>query len=135
MCGVTTIVANNRIEIRPPARSTPAPAWDGTSQAAGQGPDVSPRWPRRVWMRLAFLGAGLALVAAGCSPLQLAHRTLHGELNEFPRLTRQKFSYLVKQMKDYRDGRRTNDNGVMAASMKDLSDAQIQSLAHYLTSL
>ena len=63
------------------------------------------------------------------------HQPGYKGLNEFPRLTRQKFSYLVKQMKDYRDGRRTNDNGVMAASVKDLSDTQIQSLAHYLTSL
>jgi cytochrome c553 len=63
------------------------------------------------------------------------HQASYKGLNEFPRLTRQKFSYLVKQMKDFRDGKRTNDKGAMAASLKDLSDDQIQSLAHYLTSL
>lgn len=63
------------------------------------------------------------------------HQASYKGLNEFPRLTRQKFSYLVKQMKDFRDGKRTNDKGAMAPSMKDLSDEQIQSLAHYLTSL
>jgi len=56
-------------------------------------------------------------------------------LNEFPRLSRQKYPYLVKQLKDYRDGLRTNDNGVMAAAAKNLSDEQIEALAHFLTSL
>ena len=56
-------------------------------------------------------------------------------LNEFPRLSRQKYPYLVKQLKDYRDGARTNDNGVMAPAAKNLSDDQIEALAHYLASL
>jgi cytochrome c553 len=56
-------------------------------------------------------------------------------LNEFPRLSRQKYSYLVKQMKDFRDGRRSNDNGVMAPTVKNLTDEQIQALAQYFTSL
>lgn len=55
-------------------------------------------------------------------------------LNEFPRLSRQKYPYLVKQLKDYRDGARTNDNGVMAPAAKNLSDEQIEALAHYLAS-
>jgi len=55
-------------------------------------------------------------------------------LNEFPRLSRQKYPYIVKQLKDYRDGSRTNDNGVMAPAAKNLSDEQIDALAHYLAS-
>jgi len=39
-----------------------------------------------------------------------------------PRLSHQKYPYLVKQLKDYRDGLRTNDNGVMAPTAKNLSD-------------
>ena len=35
-------------------------------------------------------------------------------LNEFPRVSRQKYPYIVKQLKDYRDGLRTNDNSLMA---------------------
>jgi cytochrome c553 len=56
-------------------------------------------------------------------------------LNEFPRVSRQKYPYIVKQLKDYRDGLRTNDNGVMAPTAKNLSDEQIEALAHYLASL
>ena len=56
-------------------------------------------------------------------------------LNEFPRLSRQKFSYLVKQLKDYRAGTRINDNGIMAAIAKPLTDEQIKALAQYLTGL
>lgn len=56
-------------------------------------------------------------------------------LNEFPRLSRQKYPYLVKQLKDFRDGVRTNDNGVMLPTLKNLTDAQIEALAQYLTSL
>jgi cytochrome c553 len=55
-------------------------------------------------------------------------------LNEFPRLSRQKYPYIVKQLKDYRDGARTNDNGVMAPAAKTLTDEQIEALAHYLAS-
>jgi cytochrome c553 len=33
------------------------------------------------------------------------------------------------------DGLRTNDNGVIAPAAKNLSDEQIEALAHYLTSL
>lgn len=53
-------------------------------------------------------------------------------LNDFPRLSRQKYPYIVKQLKDYRDGLRTNDNGLMAPVAKNLSDEQIEALAHYL---
>ena len=56
-------------------------------------------------------------------------------LNEFPRLSRQKYFYMVKQLKDYRDGLRTNDNGLHAPVAKNLSDEQIAELAHYLASI
>jgi cbb3-type cytochrome c oxidase subunit III len=54
---------------------------------------------------------------------------------EFPRLARQKLGYIAKQLKEFRDGVRTNDNGVMSATAKDLTDEQIQALAQYLASL
>jgi len=56
-------------------------------------------------------------------------------LNEFPRLSRQKYPYIVKQLMDYRDGLRTNDNGLHAPAAKNLSDEQIEALAHYLASI
>ena len=43
--------------------------------------------------------------------------------------------YLVKQMKSFRDGARTNDDGVMAATVKALTDEQIDAIAQYMCSL
>jgi cytochrome c553 len=54
---------------------------------------------------------------------------------EVPRLTRQKYPYLVKQMKDYREGVRTNDDGLMGPPVKGLTDAQIEAIAQYISSL
>jgi cytochrome c553 len=65
----------------------------------------------------------------------VCHQPGYKGLKEFPRLSRQKEAYLVKQLKVYRDGSRTNDNGVMAPTAKNLTDQQIQALAHYLSGL
>ena len=54
-------------------------------------------------------------------------------LNEFPRVSRQKYPYIVKQLKDYRDGTRASD--LMGPTVKNLTDEQIEALAQYLTSL
>ncbi len=54
-------------------------------------------------------------------------------LNEFPRVSRQKYPYIVKQLKDFRDGARVSD--VMGPTVKNLTDEQIEALAQYLTSL
>ena len=54
-------------------------------------------------------------------------------LNEFPRVSRQKYPYLVKQLKDFRDGTRPSD--VMGPTVKNLTDEQIDALAQYLTNL
>ena len=54
-------------------------------------------------------------------------------LNEFPRVSRQKYPYIVKQLKDFRDGARVSD--VMGPTVKNLTDEQIDALAQYLTSL
>ncbi len=56
-------------------------------------------------------------------------------LKEVPRLARQKHTYVIKQLKDYRDGVRTNDDGVMAPTAKNFTDEQIEALGHYLSSL
>lgn len=63
------------------------------------------------------------------------HQPGYKGLSEFPRLSRQKYPYLVKQLKDFRDGVRTNDGGVMLPTVKNLTDADIEALAQYLTSL
>ena len=54
---------------------------------------------------------------------------------EVPRLSRQKRLYLVKQMTDYRDGKRTNDNGVKMPEVKNLTDDQIKVLSHYFAGM
>jgi cytochrome c553 len=63
------------------------------------------------------------------------HQPGYKGLKEFPRLARQKRDYVAKQLKDFRDGVRTNDNGIMAATVKDLTDEQITALAQYFSSL
>ena len=52
-----------------------------------------------------------------------------------PRISRQHIPYLTKQMKELRDGIRTNDGGVHARFLEQTSDEDIESLAQYLSSL
>ena len=55
--------------------------------------------------------------------------------NEVPRVAGQYYEYIVKQMQDFKNGRRTNDAGTMTSVSKTLSDADIDDLAHYLAAL
>lgn len=55
--------------------------------------------------------------------------------NEIPRVAGQHFDYIVKQMRDFKAGRRTNDAGNMASVSKALSDRDIEDLAHYVSGL
>jgi len=55
--------------------------------------------------------------------------------NEIPRVAGQHYAYIVKQLKDFKHYRRTNDAGNMASVSKTLSDRDIEDLGHYLTSL
>ena len=55
--------------------------------------------------------------------------------NEIPRVAGQHYVYVVKQMGDFKTGRRTNDAGNMASVSKTLSDQDIEDLAQYLASL
>jgi cytochrome c553 len=55
--------------------------------------------------------------------------------NEIPRLSGQQHDYIVKQLKDFKEGKRTNDAGNMAAVSKTLSDEDIENLAAYLANL
>ena len=75
------------------------------------------------------LGKKIALDAQCVS----CHQANFKGLNEFPRVSRQKYPYIVKQLKDFRDGTRASD--VMGPTVKNLTDEQIDSLAQYLTSL
>ena len=55
--------------------------------------------------------------------------------NEVPRVAGQDYQYLVKQLQDFKSGRRSNDGGTMAGVSKTLSDEDIDDLAHYLAGL
>jgi cytochrome c553 len=55
--------------------------------------------------------------------------------NEVPRVAGQHYDYVVKQLKDFRERRRTNDAGSMTAYAKSLTDEQIEALAQYITNL
>jgi cytochrome c553 len=55
--------------------------------------------------------------------------------NEIPRVAGQHYEYVVKQMRDFKTGKRTNDAGNMASVAKTLSERDIEDLAHYLSSL
>jgi cytochrome c553 len=55
--------------------------------------------------------------------------------NEIPRAAGQWPEYTSKQMRDFRDKRRTNDAGNMTSVFTNVSDDDIDSLAHYLANL
>lgn len=55
--------------------------------------------------------------------------------NEIPRVAGQHYDYVVKQMKAFKQGQRTNDAGNMSSVSKTLSDQDIDDLAQYLVSL
>lgn len=55
--------------------------------------------------------------------------------NEIPRVAGQQYDYIVKQMRDFKARTRTNDAGNMTSVAQSLSEADIENLAHYLTSL
>jgi cytochrome c553 len=54
---------------------------------------------------------------------------------QFPRIEGQHRSYLVKQLKDFRDGRRANDRGIMHRIAESLTDADIEDLGNYFAAI
>lgn len=55
--------------------------------------------------------------------------------NEIPRVAGQHYEYIKKQLLDFKARRRTNDAGNMTSVASTLSDADIENLAQYATSL
>jgi cytochrome c553 len=55
--------------------------------------------------------------------------------NEIPRVAGQHYDYIVKQLKAFKEGRRTNDAGTMSSVSKTLSDEDIVNVAQYLANL
>ena len=65
----------------------------------------------------------------------MCHLGAYQGQNEIPRLSAQHFEYSVKQLRDFKARRRTNDAGNMTAVARTLSDADIEDLGHFLSSL
>jgi len=55
--------------------------------------------------------------------------------NEIPRVAGQNYDYVVKQLRDFKDKKRTNDAGNMASVSRTLSDTDIENLGHFLAGL
>jgi cytochrome c553 len=55
--------------------------------------------------------------------------------NEIPRVAGQNYDYVVKQLRDFKDKRRTNDAGNMTSVSRTLSDADMENLGHFLAGL
>jgi cytochrome c553 len=55
--------------------------------------------------------------------------------NEMPRVAGQQHDYVVKQLRDFRERKRTNDAGNMTSVARTLSDEDIENLAQYLATL
>jgi cytochrome c553 len=55
--------------------------------------------------------------------------------NEIPRVAGQHHAYIVKQLLDFKAGRRTNDAGTMSSVSKTLSEQDIDDVAHFLAGL
>ena len=74
-------------------------------------------------------------IIAADSQCTMCHLGGFSGQTEIPMAAGQQYQYLVKQLKDFRDGRRTNDAGTMKAYTSGLTDAQIDELAQYITNL
>lgn len=68
----------------------------------------------------------------GCAS---CHQANYRGAGPIPRLSRQKRVYLEKTMKDFRDGNRTNDNGLKTTVMDALSDEEVKALSHFLSGM
>jgi cytochrome c553 len=55
--------------------------------------------------------------------------------NEIPRVAGQQYDYVVKQLRDFKARKRTNDAGNMTSVAQTLGEADIENLAHYITSI
>jgi cytochrome c553 len=78
-------------------------------------------------------GEGERLAQANhCASCHLA--TYAGQ-NQMARLAGQREDYLLKAMKDYRDGKRPGFDGTMTEVLHGLPDRDLAALAHYLSQL
>jgi cytochrome c553 len=89
-------------------------------------------------MKLKLLACAAAIIEqekkiASEAQCVACHQPNFKGLNEFPRVSLQRYPYIVKQLKDFREGTCVSD--AMGPRAKNLTDEQIEALAQYLTSL
>jgi cytochrome c553 len=106
---------------------------------------ISDRVAWRASMTLVAAGSAVSLAHAdiivmeGVQPWHLCAtcHSLNGisAMARFPKLAGQRADYIVKQVRDFRDGRRSNDGGQMQASASDINDDDLAKTAAYFASL
>jgi cytochrome c553 len=79
------------------------------------------------------------IVTEGVQPWHLC-ATCHGldgisAMARFPKLAGQRPAYIVKQVRDFRDGRRSNDGGQMQATATEINDDDLAKTASYFAGL
>ena len=62
------------------------------------------------------------------------HLPTYGGQEQIPRLAGQRIDYMIDAMKAYRDNTRSGADTQMSAVLFGLSDAQIEALAHFVSS-
>lgn len=63
----------------------------------------------------------------------ICHLSDYSGQNQVPRLAAQRELYLEREMRAYRDGKRSGGDTIMAAALYGVSDADIRALAHFLS--
>ena len=63
----------------------------------------------------------------------ICHLSDYSGQNQVPRLAAQRELYLEREMRAYRDGKRSGGDTIMAAALYGVSDADIKALAHFLS--
>ena len=106
---------------------------------------ISVRVAWRACVALIAAGSAVSLtnadiiVTEGMQPWELC-ATCHSldgisAMARFPKLAGQRAAYIVKQVRDFRDGRRSNDGGQMQASASNIDDDDLAKTAAYFASL
>jgi cytochrome c553 len=69
-----------------------------------------------------------------CVSCHLGRADLRGG-GEFPVIRGQHRNYVMKQLKDFKAGRRTNDGGLMQGKAQSMSDTDIEDLGNYFATI
>lgn len=91
--------------------------------------------PKSVGFKSDDAKAAAGKKVAGEALCPMCHLGEFAGQNEIPRVAGQHPEYVIKQLKDFRARNRTNDAGNMTAYSSNLTDQDIENLAHYIGTL